>query len=216
MHELRQKAPKASAVLKMEIYLSEVYTKIKRGDKFSLDQLARDNQLSGTSATLLKREGIVQKVGKGREGLWSWSGRMPDEDLALQVVDAINVYSGSFKKSRLNKANIAQDQRGDAPGCNDIDQAIASLRAPINERLISRAFRGSTSEQMDLFSGARLLREEQIFILGSVTSAVYSTFQNPFEFVKQSADNIQDINEAIVRISIDLLNKLNSQKTLKK
>lgn len=218
MHELRQKAPKGSAVSKMEVYLSEVYLKIKKGEKFSLDELARKNKLSGTSATLLKREGIVQKIGKSREGLWNWPGRMPDEALALQLLDAINVYNGSFKNSPekikfvIDTDWSSPENESPVPASNDITPAIESLKTPLNERLLSRAFRGSTPDQMDLFSGARSLLEEKIFISGAIASAVYSTFSNPTEFIKQSPENIEDLNDAIVRTSIDLLNKLISQK----
>lgn len=216
MHELRTKAPKSSAVLKMEVYLSAVWTKIKQGEKFSLDELARKNRLSGTTATLLKKEGIVEKVGKSREGIWIWPGRMPDEELALQLLDAINVYNGSFKNSPPRIAPDIQEIELTSPASNDIDRAIESLKTPLNERLLSRAFRGSTPEQMDLFSGARSLLEEKLFISGSIASALYSTFSNPTEFVKQSPENIEDLNDAIVRASNDLLNKLISQKPLKK
>lgn len=87
----RIKQVKAKAVVKMETYLNSVYLKIGKGEEFSLDELARKHNLSGSIATVLKRCNVVKKADeKRRVCFWIWLyPTKPDKALALTMMDEV-------------------------------------------------------------------------------------------------------------------------------
>lgn len=101
----RQKQVKVSASLKAETFLNQVYLKIGKGDIFSLDTLAREHKLSGSFATAIKRQKIVEKIGNRKESTWQWIyPTKPDKALALTIMDEINRHSGTFNANSLKRA----------------------------------------------------------------------------------------------------------------
>lgn len=95
---VREKQVKTNAVIKLEVYLNEVYLKIGKGEIFSLDELAREHQISGSYATALKRNKIVDQIGNRQRKSWQWiHPRKPDKALALVLMDELIIYNRKYK-----------------------------------------------------------------------------------------------------------------------
>lgn len=104
----RKKQVKVSALIKMETFLNSVYLKIGKGDVFSLDALARENKLSGSVATLMKRMYIVEKIGTNN-WQWAWPAA-PERSLAITLLDEVNRHNGNWKdKSPMLTKALKQD-----------------------------------------------------------------------------------------------------------
>lgn len=104
----RKKQVKATALLKMETFLNEVYLKIGKGDVFSLDALARTHNMSGSVATVIKRMNVVSKISSNT---WTWIyPKAPERSLALTLLDEVNRKNGNWNNGDMLTKALSQEQ----------------------------------------------------------------------------------------------------------
>lgn len=197
----------------MEIFLSEVYLKVKKGDSFSLDELARSNKISGSAATVIKRAGVVTQVnGDRKNAVWAWAyAGYPGTPLATYVMDEI------MEATRRRRAGGEEPAGDDSEAITplplpftapEIEAPQIALNRAAPNGMLARALASATDHrQLNIFDGHRERQADRVYVAGCIAGQMYHSLLNT-EFIFD--DQYGPLNAWIAEAADDLLNKLYS------
>lgn len=89
--------------------LTDMYTSTRTNGSFSnMREMTNFYGIAPGAGSVLQKMNLVQKHGAGRASSYSWIGGVPDEPLALSVIEEVNKTSPSYKGTRNGIRNQIQ------------------------------------------------------------------------------------------------------------
>lgn len=218
----RKKLIRPVTILKVKKYMNDVFSRIHDGETLSLDKLAREHQISGSTATALIRNGWIEqtdvkfqykipKEGKVRFDNFDYPFVVDmDAKLLIEQVRLMNDSSRS-KTTFASGGVLPANTNPDGPYLKNLseDEPIIHLKQK-SVKTPDLASLLKSMEQPNLFSEAEKKRQEVLQVASSIATGVYGSVNAGFSRMSEGA--IQEINEKILFSASDLLSKVNNFK----
>lgn len=215
MNTERKRLIRPVVILKVKKFLAEVATKIQKKEYFSVDKLARDNSLSGTTGSAMLKLGIIVHTDDEKRGHYQLGEGvdLTTDATAIQIIEYCRV--AKFKQEGASTIKNAQITNGNRPPVNESysDDAIDLLRrkgrkepelAQILETVLNRVLK----PEISIFDGANEDHQNRVLLASGIAPAIYSLCSG-----FSNKNDIEELNEKVVFATCDLLDKLKDFKT---
>lgn len=194
--------------------MKAVSARIQRGETFSLDVLAREHSISGSTGTAMIRNNWIQLTDVKHQYAFHEDPYLVNDTNAKLLIEQVRLQN--YKKSNDNNKSFPSGGIAPRNSATNQDQEEdeemvvfkqKSLKTPdftsILEKIFSKINEG---KQGGLFDEVNNIHNERLYVASAISSGVWASHGSSFPRMTEEA--IREINEKIVFTANDLLDQL--------